>query len=293
MKTIFLFLISALFSIAASAQEQFSVYFDSNKYELKQDQLDMLNAWQKANIKSKIVAINGYTDEDGSTGFNDTLAQRRVNHVFGLVNGKMKIREDFKTRSFGELHEMSPDKARNRKVTIYYIREKDLPRENEILGIKEEPKPKPPVVYRDRVVVTDPRGNREEIMLDVEFMKKVGEAKAGEKLKIENLNFYENTFAILPESRPRLYELLEIMRTNPNLKIKLLGHICCMEGDPRDLSTKRAKSVMMFLHQNGVEKSRLSFEGLGTSHPINPLPEKDEAARAENRRVEVMVVENN
>jgi outer membrane protein OmpA-like peptidoglycan-associated protein len=65
-----------------------------------------------------------------------------------------------------------------------------------------------------------------------------------------------------------------------------------MEGDPTGLSTKRAKAVMMFLNQSGIEKSRLSFQGLGTSKPINPLPEKDEAERAENRRVEIMIVEN-
>jgi flagellar motor protein MotB len=65
-----------------------------------------------------------------------------------------------------------------------------------------------------------------------------------------------------------------------------------MEGDPRDLSTKRAKQVMEFLNKNGIEKNRLSFEGLGTTKPINPLPEKNEAERAENRRVEIMIVEN-
>lgn len=284
-----------LLPIVMAAQNEFSVYFDSNKYELKDSETDMLKAWLSANTKSKIVAINGYTDEDGSTGFNDTLAQRRVNHVFGLVNGKMMIREDFKTRSFGEKHKMQEDKAKNRKVTIYYIRENDLHRENEILGIKEEVKPveKVRISYPDKIVVRDPRGERVEIPLDTVFMRKVGEAKAGEKLRISNLNFYENTFAIVDESRPRMFELLEIMRAHPNLKIKLLGHICCMEGDPRDLSTKRAKAIAMFLRNNGIEAARTSFEGLGTSQPINPLPEKDEAARAENRRVEVMVVENN
>lgn len=284
-----------LLPLVMAAQNEFSVYFDSNEYELKDSETDMLKAWLSANTKSKIVAINGYTDEDGSTGFNDTLAQRRVNHVFGLVNGKMMIREDFKTRSFGEKHKMQEDKAKNRKVTIYYIRENDLHRENEILGIKEEVKPveKVRISYPDKIVVRDPRGERVEIPLDTVFMRKVGEAKAGEKLRISNLNFYENTFAIVDESRPRMFELLEIMRAHPNLKIKLLGHICCMEGDPRDLSTKRAKAIAMFLRTNGIEAARTSFEGLGTSQPINPLPEKDEAARAENRRVEVMVVENN
>lgn len=294
MKKTILLIVLYIVPLFAMAQKEFSVYFDSNKYELKKSELDMMKAWLSANTKSKVVAINGYTDEDGSTAFNDTLAQQRVNYVFGIINGKIMIREDFKTRSFGEKHEMQPDKAKNRKVTIYYIREDQLHRENEILGIEEEviPIEKVPVTYPDRIVVRDPRGERVEILLDTVFMRKVGEAKPGDKLRLSNLNFYENTFAIIPESRPKMFELLEIMRAHPNLKIKLLGHICCMEGDPRDLSTKRAKAIAMFLRNNGIEAERTSFEGLGTSQPINPLPEKDEAARAENRRVEVMVVEN-
>ncbi|NDI98073.1 OmpA family protein [Flavobacterium sp. LaA7.5] len=295
MKKLVFYTVLLLFPILTTAQEQFSVYFDTNKHELTKAETDRLYTWMKANARSKILAINGYTDEDGSTGLNDTLAQRRVSYVFGIIKGNVPTREDFKTRSFGELHKMSPVKAENRKVTLYYLQEKDLAKENEILGIKEEPKPikkKAPINYPDRVYVTDPRGGRQEIPLDVEFMKRVGEAKAGEKLQIKNLNFQLNTFAIVTESRPRLYELLEIMKANPNLKIKLLGHICCIEGDPRNLSYQRAKAVAMFLRQNGIERERTAFEGLGTTDPIYPLPEKTEEERAANRRVEVLVVEN-
>ncbi len=295
MKKLVFYTILLLFPILITAQEQFSVFFDTNKYELTKTETDRLDNWMKANATSKILAINGYTDEDGTTGLNDTLAQRRVNHVFGIIKGNVPTREDFKTRSFGELHKMSPVKAENRKVTIYYLQEKDLDKENEILGIKAEPKPvkkKRVINYPDRIYVTDPRGGRQEIPLDVEFMKRVGEAEAGEKLQITNLNFHLNTFAIVAESRPRLYELLEIMRANPNMKIKLLGHICCINGDPRKLSYQRAKAVAMFLRQNGIEKERTSFEGLGTTDPIYPLPENNEEERAANRRVEVLVVEN-
>lgn len=288
---IFLFLLT----VSANAQEQFSIYFDSNKSSLTKSEQGRLYNWMTENTDSKIVAINGYTDEDGSTGFNDTLAQKRVNYVFDFITGRVPIRQDFMTRSFGELHKQSDNKAENRKVTIYYILNKDLPRENEILGIKEDPKkptPKPLSDYPEKVVVQNPNGTTLEIILDREFMKKVGEAKVGEHIKIDNLNFYENTFAILPESRPKLYELLEIMNAHPGLKIKLQGHICCRAGDPNKLSTQRAKAVFMFLQQNGIPKSRLSFEGLGTSAPIYPLPEKDEEQRAANRRVEILVVEN-
>ena len=295
MKKAVVFIILYIVPLLAAAQKEVSVYFDSNKYELKQNELDLIKAWLSANQKSKVVAINGYTDEDGSTGFNDTLAQRRVNHIFGLINGKIMIREDFKTRSFGKRHKMLPDKAKNRKVTIYYIREDELHRENEILGIEEEVKPpvkKTPVAYPHKIVVNDPRGGRTEIPLDTVFMRKVGQAQAGEKLKIDNLNFQLNTYAIVNESRPKLYELLEIMKVHPNLKIKLIGHICCINGDPRKLSYERAKAVGMFLRQNGIDKERVTFEGLGTTQPMYPLPENNEEERAANRRVEVMVIEN-
>lgn len=291
MKKNILILIFFLAAVSVSAQEQFSVYFETGSYELTQKEQDRLSQWTAANKTSKILAINGYADEDGTVGLNDTLTQRRVSHVFGRVKGKVPTRDDFKTRSFGKLHKMSPVKAENRKAVIYYIEEKDLARENEILGIQPEVV-REVVRYPKKIVVTNPNGTKEEMTFDTEFMKQVGDAKPGEKLKIKNLNFYENTFAILPQSRPKLYELLEIMRLHKNLKIKLLGHICCMEGDPRKLSYERAKAVMRFLTINGIEKSRITFEGLGTTQPINPLPEKNEEERAENRRVEVMVVEN-
>ena len=130
MKDRFKFLLIFLFPAMLSAQEQFSVYFDSNKYELKSTEQNRLDSWMLNNKDSKILAINGYTDEDGTTGLNDTLAQRRVSTVFGILKGKIATREDFRIRSFGELHKQSAKKAENRKVTVYYIEKKDLAREN-------------------------------------------------------------------------------------------------------------------------------------------------------------------
>jgi len=296
MKNLFSYLLLFLLPLMASAQDQFSVYFDSNKYELKKTESDKLQAWITANATSKILAINGYTDEDGTTGLNDTLAQRRVSQVFGIIKGKVLTRSDFKIRSFGELHKHSPIKAQNRKVTIYFLEQKDLSKENEILGIKEEvkqvAKTTKTTAVRGKIKVKGRDGKEEDMVLDEVFMKKLSEAKAGEKLRIDNLNFYENTFGIMPDSRPRLYELLEVMNANPNLKIKLQGHVCCMKADRQDLSTKRAKAVMMFLNQNGVDKSRLSFEGFGVSQPLYTIPEKTADEREANRRVEVLIVEN-
>jgi len=294
MKHIFFALFIFLFVFNVKAQEQFSVYFDTNKYELTPKEQARLNDWIAANPKSKILAINGYTDEDGTVTHNDGLSNQRVDYVFSKVKGKVKIREDFYTRSFGELHTQSGVKAENRKATIYFLQEKDLGRENEILGIKDEPvanKPKPKVAYPAKIMVRTPAGEQE-MKLDTVFMEKLGAAKTGDKVRIPNLNFTENTFAVMDNSRSRLYELLEVMKANPNLKIKLQGHVCCMTKDRQDLSTKRAKAVMEFLNRSGIEKGRLSFEGFGVSQPVYTIPEKTADEREANRRVEVLIVAN-
>ena len=298
MKDLPKFLLLLLFPAMLAAQEQFSVYFDSNKYELTKKEQDRLQAWISSNSTSKVLAINGYTDEDGTIGLNDTLSQRRVTTVFSSIKGKVAARSDFKTRSFGKLHKQSPVKAENRKVTIYFLQQKDLARENEVLGITETPKttapakPKGPVSYPATVMAMGPGGKEEELKLDQAFMKQLGDAKQGEKIRIPNLNFYENTFGVMPDSRPRLFEMLEVMKANPSLKIKLQGHVCCMKADRNDLSTQRAKAIMMFLNKSGIDKSRLSFEGFGVSQPMYAIPEKDAEEREANRRVEVLIVEN-
>lgn len=295
MKNTALYIFFLFFSLVAQAQEEFSVYFDSNKYELKKQENERLQNFINTNKEVKIVAINGYTDEDGTTAFNDTLAQKRVDFIYGIINGKLKIRDDFKTRSFGERHRQSKIKSENRKVTIYFLLAKDLPRENEILGIKEEPvvkKQREMPKYPQKMTLQNPNGTTSELVFDVAFMEKLTVAKPGEKIKLENLNFQLNTFAITNDSRPKMYELLEVMKRNSQMKIQIQGHICCMQNDKQDLSTKRAKAIARFLEMNGIDKDRVTYKGFGVTEPLFAIPEKSEEERAANRRVEIEIIEN-
>jgi len=282
------------FSGTLIAQERFVVYFDNNKFELNPSELVKLDKWILENKTSKIVSIIGSTDEIGSLGYNDTLSKKRVNFIYSKVIGKLKIREDFKTISLGEKGATSDNNAENRKAVIHYLFEKDLPMEEEILGIKKkeikEEQPKPEIVYPEKIVFENPNGTKSEFKLDRAFMKKVGEAKSGEKLIIENLNFVINTFAVVNESRGKLYELLLVLQKNPSLKIEIQGHICCIPDDRTDLSTQRAKALYKFLLNQNISKDRLSYKGFGSSQPIHALPEKNEQERAANRRVEILIV---
>ena len=292
------FILALMFSFMAScaiAQEQVSFFFDSDKFVLNKTELLKLNEWLNTNKDVKVVGVYGFCDEEGSVGYNDTLAKKRINYVFNIIKGKVKIREDFKTRSFGKLHTLSPIKAENRKVTLFYILPKDFINEEKI--IEEKPaavfeKKKPIIKFPDTFVYENPDGSTATIKLDTVFMRKVSAANVGEKLKLENMNFYVDTFAIMPQSRSVMFELLTIMKSCPDLKIQIQGHICCVQKDFRDLSTQRAKAIYKFLEFNGIEKSRMTFVGFASTKPLYPLPEKNEAEREANRRVEIEIIAN-
>ncbi len=273
--------------VSANAQQQISIFFDSNRHEVNVVELKRLTDWMNANKDSKIVAINGYTDEDGTNGFNDTLAKKRVNYIYNKVKDKIAIRDDFKTRSFGENFQQSKTKAENRKVTVYYILAKDLAREDEILGIK--PKETPKVI---EVVEIEPI--EEETMNFPEnatLQDKIELSRKGTLIRLNDINFYQNTFAIMPTSKRGIDELIYVMNKFPKLKIEIQGHICCVDKDVKNLSTDRAKQVKRILVSEGIGERRISVKGFGVSKPKFEIPEKSDYEAARNRRVEIMILD--
>jgi len=279
----FVLILFFLFSFLLNAQEKFTVFFESGKHELTKKQSELLATWMAANKTSKVVAINGYADEDGTNTFNDSLSQRRVATVYSqLLNNKVKIREDFKTRSFGEGHNQSKIKAENRKVVVHYLLEKDLIKEDEILGIK-------PVEIRDEDIVPI----EEEAMNFPEnatLEEKVKLSRPGTRIVLKDILFYQNTFAIVPTSRRAIDELLMVLDRNPKMRIEIQGHICCVDADRRNLSLERAKQVRRVLQSNMIPSNRIKVRGFGVSHPRFPIPEANEAQAAANRRVEIMIL---
>jgi ompA family protein len=89
-------------------------------------------------------------------------------------------------------------------------------------------------------------------------------------------------------SKAVLMDLVKLLNENPSVKLQLEGHTSA-EGDDnfnKKLSTSRAKAAVDFLVANGIDSSRLSYSGLGSSQLKNTAnPEADE-----NRRVEFIVI---
>lgn len=99
--------------------------------------------------------------------------------------------------------------------------------------------------------------------------------------------FDVNSANIKAESYGTLKEMATVLKENPELKVKIVGHTDSDGSDAAnlDLSKKRAAAVKdMLATEFGIDASRMETDGKGESEPIdkNDTP----AGKANNRRVE-------
>ena len=284
----FYFLLFTLFLNFTFGQESISFYFENNKSALNQVELVKLNKWIVANKKSKILSITGSTDEVGSNGYNDTLSQKRVDYIFNKVKVSVKIREDFKSISLGESGAKSNTKAQNRKAIIVFLQEKDLAKENELIKPKvvvEVPKDMP---TNGLTPIEEEDMNFPE---NVTLLEKIELSRPGTLIVLPEIQFYKNSFGIMPSSQRQMFELIRIMTENPRLHIEIQGHICCTDNDVRKLSLERAKQVRRVLQSQYILERRVKVKGFGVTKPKFPIPEATEEQALANRRVEIMILE--
>lgn len=240
-----------------NAQEQITVYFDFNKSELNEQSKQKLAFFEKSK-DYQVLSVSGYCDWKGTNQYNDSLAVKRALVVYEYLRSiGVPTTNNFEQKGFGENFNQSKIQSENRKVIVSYLKKE--------LNIKP----------------------------DSDLQTMVSIAKKGDKITLKNLNFYNSSPVLLPESEPILRELLEIMRSKPNLKIEIQGHICCqLVADNMDVSTSRARAVYNFLTQHKIDRKRLSYKGFGISKPLHPIPENSAQEEKENRRVEIMILEN-
>jgi len=105
------------------------------------------------------------------------------------------------------------------------------------------------------------------------------------------INFDTGKSTIKPDSKDIIDEIVTALKSKPQLKVKLEGHTDNVGGaaDNKKLSDSRAKAVMDAIVAKGIDKSRLSAEGLGMEKPV--ADNGTEEGRAKNRRVEMVKVQ--
>lgn len=126
-----------------------------------------------------------------------------------------------------------------------------------------------------------------EIEKDIELDR----IKVGSKVVLKNIFFDFNKATLRNESKAELNRLKRIMNDNPTMKIEIGGHTDSKGSDAynANLSKNRAGSVVEYLVQQGIDKSRMTFKGYGESQPI--ATNETEEGRQENRRVEFKILQ--
>ena len=107
------------------------------------------------------------------------------------------------------------------------------------------------------------------------------------KLVSYGIYFDVNKDVVKPESYGTLKGIADVLKENPTVRVKIVGHTDADGADAAnlDLSKRRGASVKNELAKTfGIDASRLESDGLGETKPV--APNDTPANKAMNRRVE-------
>ncbi len=110
---------------------------------------------------------------------------------------------------------------------------------------------------------------------------------------LQKIEFAFNRAVIRRRSYVILDQVVSVLKSRPQLRIRIEGHTDNVGGKKYNLrlSKRRAKSVYQYLVKKGIAAERLSSEGYGMSVPLVPNTSKEN--RAKNRRVQFQVLNKN
>ncbi len=125
--------------------------------------------------------------------------------------------------------------------------------------------------------------------LDKDYLKKTIDSKG--KIALYGIYFDTNKSDIKQASYPLIEQIAEMLKADPNLKIRIEGHTDSQGEDAynQNLSEKRSAAVLAILTKTfGISKIQLESKGYGESKPLGD--NTTSTGRAKNRRVELVKI---
>jgi len=271
-------------NVLAQNFEVVQFYYDSATFKLNEPQKHILDSVIE-HCSNRRILINGYADYLGSEHDLKNIAGNRASAVLRyMVDRGFPETQVISAMGIGQAN---PSTARvvqedplSRKVTLLITKGAYLKGK-----LKEAPPAAPPPMAS----VPKPKN-----VTDLDYTK----LKKGDIVAIKNISFVPGTDNIMAESYDELDNLFNLLKDNPTLKVKIEGHVCCCiypDGYEPDtpnwlLSEDRALKVKLFLVNEGISESRLSYAGYGRTKPIFPKEQTPGEEQA-NRRVEIRIVQ--
>ena len=250
-------------SILAHAQYniEHSVYFDTDEFLLTKTEQTRLQKLLTTLSRDNVIQIEiyGFCDDRGGENYNLVLSQNRANSIKSLFNDASFFPEKISTvDGKGELllniiddKDPSVLRALNRRVDV-------------VISYPEESSPNYNMV--------------ENIATKNKFV-------------LENVLFITGYSYVTRNSKKTLSNVVKRIKES-DFSFVIQGHVCCTEGaldavdkktSKRNLSVARAKFVYDFFIKEGIDKSRMSYEGLAHKFPLGGSTDKD-------RRVEILIL---
>lgn len=138
--------------------------------------------------------------------------------------------------------------------------------------------------FDERIIEINPHEDQEVVV----YMDRIA---SGKSMKIEDIQFQPGTSEIVTSSEPKLNRLKDFLALNADLNIEIQGHVFEI-GDNSTMGQKiseaRAKRIMKYLVDHGIDKHRLEAVGYGNTKPVFFEP-KLFAEEQANRRVEILI----
>jgi outer membrane protein OmpA-like peptidoglycan-associated protein len=259
-KPFFLFLFLFPFVCFSQFNVEHSIYFDTDEYFMGQTEKARLYSFVESLSKENLlkIEISGFCDDVGAEKYNLVLSQNRadaIKKVFSLlsffpdkivsVDGKGEILLSFYPSENPEIV-----RSLNRRVDVV-------------------------VSYLDPAAVSKARASLPGLIV------------------LENVHFITGYSYLTRGSKETLNRLVEDLKKE-SFSFIIQGHVCCTDGNidaidkrtrERNLSVARAKFVYDYFLDRGIEKNRMSYEGLAHRFPLGGSVDKD-------RRVEISVSSN-
>ncbi|MBI2257506.1 MAG: OmpA family protein [Flavobacteriia bacterium] len=139
--------------------------------------------------------------------------------------------------------------------------------------------------FTDREEPVSP-GTEHELVI---WLEPIGEGKS---VQLDEIEFVPGTSEFLPSSEPKLRRLRDFLALNAGINVEIQGHVQELGENSfagQKISEARAKRVLNYLVENGIDKKRLTSKGYGNTRPIYPTPKFAYEEQA-NRRVEIKIL---